>query len=100
MDDRHAKLLKTLVDTIGGTEAHLAVSVRQGLLEGKPSSGVLGAFCIKVQQNASNITDENVASLLRAGYSDDQIFEAIVSVAIGAGLERVRKIRDLLGIQS
>ena len=99
MDDRHAKLLQTLVDTIASAEAHLAVSVRQSLLEGKPSSGSLGAFCIKVQQNASSITDENVASLLRAGYSDDQIFEAIVSVAIGAGLDRVRKIRNLLGIQ-
>ena len=47
-------------------------------------SGTLGAFAIKVQENSAAITDEHIAVLKAAGYSDEQIFECIVAAAVGA----------------
>ena len=34
------------------------------------------------------VTDEDVADLIAAGYSEDAIFEATVSAAVGAGMKR------------
>jgi hypothetical protein len=43
----------------------------------------------KVAKYAYDVTDKDVTALREAGYSDDQIFEATVSAALGAGLVRL-----------
>ena len=50
---------------------------------------VLGAYIKKVTEHAYLVTDDDIADLKRAQYSDDQIFEATVSAALGAGLVRL-----------
>ena len=62
-------------------------------------SGTLGAFAIKVQENSAAITDEHIAALKAAGYSDEQIFECIVAAAVGAGMVRLEAGLALLGIR-
>ncbi len=52
-------------------------------------SGALGAYVKKVVDYAYLVTDEDIAELHRAHYSDDQIFEATVSAALGAGILRL-----------
>jgi len=42
----------------------------------------------KVTQSAYKVTDQDIETLLDAGYSEDQIFELTVSAALGAGLAR------------
>jgi len=42
------------------------------------------------------VNDDDIAALHRAHYSDDQIFEAAVSAALGAGLYRLDRIRAAL----
>jgi len=42
-----------------------------------------------VRERAYTTTDEDVGAVRRAGYSDDEIFEATVAAAVGAGLERL-----------
>jgi hypothetical protein len=43
----------------------------------------------KVSEHAHLVTDEDIADLHKAGYTDDQIFEATVSAALGAGILRL-----------
>ena len=42
---------------------------------------------------ANRVTDEQVAALSAAGLSDDAIFEATVSAALGASLMRFERAR-------
>jgi alkylhydroperoxidase family enzyme len=49
----------------------------------------LAAFVDKVARLAYEVTDEDVEALRTAGYSEDAIFEAVVSTAAGAGLCRL-----------
>ena len=44
----------------------------------------------KVRSNAYKVTDEDVQALKDAGYAEDVIFEQTVSVAVAAGLERLK----------
>jgi len=43
-----------------------------------------------VRRNAYKVTGEDIQALKDAGYSDDVIFEQTVSVAVAAGLERLK----------
>jgi alkylhydroperoxidase family enzyme len=43
----------------------------------------------KVRHDAYRIVDQDVEALLAAGYSEDEIFEQTVSVAVAAGLTRL-----------
>ncbi|MDX1673313.1 MAG: hypothetical protein R3314_00820 [Longimicrobiales bacterium] len=45
----------------------------------------------KVALRAYAVTDEDIAELQRAGYTDDAIFEVIASAAVGAGTARLRQ---------
>jgi len=43
----------------------------------------------KVERHAYRVTDADVAALRDAGFSEDEIFEQTVSVAVAAGLVRL-----------
>lgn len=70
--------------------------VRQAIGEGAKLSGPLEVFVQKLIAEASTLTDDDIAELHRAHYTDDQIFEAIVSAAVGAGLFRLESVLNLL----
>ena len=63
--------------------------MRQTITAGRNVSGPLGSYVRKVAEHAYQITDEDIASLHAANYTDDEIFEATVSAALGAGLFRL-----------
>ena len=71
--------------------------MRQAAARGEPVPQELEAWVAKVRERAYTTTDADVAALRAAGYSEDQIFEATVAAAVGAGLERfdagVRAVR-------
>jgi hypothetical protein len=46
-------------------------------------------YTLKVRHEAHKVTDEDIAGLRDAGFSEDQIFELTVAVALGAGLSRL-----------
>ncbi len=52
MADRYESLLRALLDAVGTSKATLDAKTRQDLLAGKPIAGSLGAFAIKVAENA------------------------------------------------
>jgi alkylhydroperoxidase family enzyme len=49
-----------------------------------------------VRSNAYKVTDEDIQALRDAGYSEDVIFEQTVSVAVAAGLERLKAGLEVL----
>jgi alkylhydroperoxidase/carboxymuconolactone decarboxylase family protein YurZ len=94
---RHARQLAELTKAIADGEGKLDADLRKKFLDGKAPSSALASFAVKVQENATSITDAHIESLLNAGYSEDQIFECVIASAVGAGVVRVRRVLDLLG---
>jgi hypothetical protein len=98
LENRFAAEVRGLLRAVSDSKGELETSIRASLVAAKPVSGKLGAFAIKVQENSASITDEHVAALKAAGYSDEQIFECIVAAAVGAGMVRLEAGLALLGI--
>lgn len=87
--DPYAKKMARLRHAVLSGPGSLPPSVRQAISEGAKLPGALGAFIQKIAAGASTLTDDDIAELHRAHYTDDQIFEAVVSAALGAGLFRL-----------
>ncbi len=51
----------------------------------------LSTLVDKVALRAFEVTDDDLAGLRRAGYSEDAIFEIVVSAELGAGLGRLAR---------
>jgi alkylhydroperoxidase family enzyme len=93
---------RAILDSPGVTEPSLrrAVAARSAALGGGPAvpgnlTGEiperLRAYVDAIALHAYRITDEDVAALRRAGWSEDVIFEISVSAAVGAGLARLER---------
>jgi alkylhydroperoxidase family enzyme len=57
----------------------------------------LAQYLGKVRERASTVTDEDVEELKRAGLTEDEIFEATVSIAIAEGLRRLDAAERVIG---
>lgn len=57
----------------------------------------LAPYLAKVRARAYTVTDDDVEELTRAGLSEDEIFEATVSAAIGEGLRRLDAAARVIG---
>jgi hypothetical protein len=55
------------------------------------------AYLEKVRNAAYEVTDEDVRALLDAGYSEDDIFEQTVAVAVTVALARREAALEALG---
>ena len=78
--------LQTAVFSGPGT---LDAAVRKAAGSGAPISGTLGQYVRKVAQRDYKGIDILLAALRAEGYSEDQLFEATVSAAAGAGIWRL-----------
>jgi hypothetical protein len=87
--DPYAMKLTRLRHAVTSSPASLSPVVRQTITAGRNVSGPLGSYVRKVAEHAHQITDEDIAALHAADYTDDEIFEATVSAALGAGLFRL-----------
>ncbi len=101
---RYAELVEHLRNAVlrgkGETDPGLrqAVAARSAELGGGSAAPAgteipfsLRGFVDKAALHAHRITDEEVADLRRAGYSEDAIFETAISAAIGGGLVRLER---------
>jgi hypothetical protein len=116
---RHAAHAARLVDSVLASPGHSSNALRQAVftralgsdpLSPSPSGPhplspspfgrggtneelpvVLAAYVDKVARHAYKVTDEDVVTLLRAGSSDDALFELTVSAALGAALLRLER---------
>ena len=99
MPDPHTEYRQKLVDSVLDGAGTLDPAVRRAAATGVDVPEDLRPYLDKVARHAYKVTDEDVAALLGAGYSEDQIFEATVSCALGAcqhrleaGLEAIRGV--------
>jgi alkylhydroperoxidase family enzyme len=90
MSGRHAHLLKQLADAVLASDGSLAPDVRRAIAERGAVPEALADYVRKVHEHAYKVTDEDIAALVAAGYSEDAIFEATVSAAVGSGLVRLQ----------
>jgi hypothetical protein len=54
-----------------------------------PAPPALASYLDKVRDRAYTVTDDDVAALVAAGHSEDELFEQTVAVAIAEGLRRL-----------
>ncbi len=86
--DPYESLFKQMEEAMLSGPGVLDPTVRKAASRGEEIAGVLGPYVKKVTQRAYEITDQDIAALGQAGYTEDQIFEATVSAALGAGIVR------------
>ena len=55
----------------------------------RPASPELAPYLEKVRLHAYRVSDADVQSLKKSGFSEDEIFEHTVSAAVAAGLARL-----------
>ncbi|HEV2863502.1 MAG TPA: hypothetical protein VGX48_20985 [Pyrinomonadaceae bacterium] len=92
LGDPYEKKLALLRKSVLSEPGALDPSVRRAICDGHELPDPLGAYVGKVAEHAHAVSDEDIAELHRAGYTDDQVFEATVSAALGAGLFRLGRI--------
>jgi len=95
-NDPYANKMERLRYAVVSGPGALAPEIRKAISEGTYSSSPLGAFAQKVAEHAFIVNDHDIRELHRAHYSDDQIFEAAVSAALGAGLYRLSCVLAIL----
>jgi hypothetical protein len=86
LSGRHAEVLQRLHDAVLTEPGSLEPATRLGLATGRAIPADLIAYAEKVARHAYRISDEDIERLRTAGYSDDEIFEVTVAVALGVGL--------------
>jgi len=103
MDESHAVYAQHLIEAILTSPGYTEPSVRQAVeaLSAQPGGRLtsnvdtvppeLISFVKKVALHAYKTTDEDIEALLKAGYSEDAIFEITVSAALGAGMARLER---------
>lgn len=103
MGNRYEMLVKRLIEAVldgpGVMEtmtrkAIEATSAAYGGRSGAQAEEIpppLRSYVEKVARHAYKVTDEELQSLLQAGYSEDAIFEITVSAALGAGMSRLER---------
>jgi alkylhydroperoxidase family enzyme len=100
--DRHSGWVERLQQSVlagpGTTDVALrrAVEARAAADGGRPGEAAalppeLVDYVDKVSRHAWQVTDEDVARLQRAGYSEDAIFELTLAAALGAAMGRLER---------
>jgi len=62
-----------------------------------PEPPALVEYLEAVRSRAYNVTDADVAALVAAGVSEDEIFEQTVAVAVAEGLRRLDAGLEVIG---
>ena len=91
MPDPFATQMNRLEQAVLFEPGALASQVRQAAATAGEVPEVMRTYVRKIVTSAYKVTDEDVQLLLRAGYSEEQIFELTVSAALGAGLTRLKR---------
>lgn len=90
--DPYEKKLALLRKSVLSEPGALDPAIRWAICDGLELPDPLAAYVRKVAEHAHAVSDDDIAELHRAGYTDDEIFEATVSAALGAGLFRLGRI--------
>lgn len=89
MEDRYADQRQQLVAAVLGGPGALDPCLRQAAADGMGLPAELIPYVTKIHRHAYKVLDEDIAALLAAGWSEDELFELTISAALGAGLRRL-----------
>lgn len=81
MSEAATRLRKAVVERVLHGPGKTTGDARRAAFEARPEQAQ--ALLDKVTKNAWKVTDEDVAAAQQAGLSDDEIFELVVSAALG-----------------
>jgi len=62
-----------------------------------PAPTEMAAYLEKVRDRAYAVVDRDIETLKEAGFSEDEIFEQTVAVAIAEGLRRLDRAAEVIG---
>lgn len=88
-DEFVKRLTDAVLESRGETNPDLRRAIAAGRMSDVPAD--LRSYVDKVSQHAYKVTDDDIAALQRAGYSEDQIFEVTTAAAVGAALARMER---------
>ncbi|HZJ00870.1 MAG TPA: hypothetical protein VFD22_09415 [Gemmatimonadaceae bacterium] len=89
MDDPHAILRDRVLESVLSGRGESDPAIRAAAADGAGLPPDLQAVVEKIHRHAYKVTDEDI-SRLQAKYTDDQLFEIVVSAALGASRQRLR----------
>ena len=90
---RHEGRIEALRAAVIDSKGALDSSIRRAAVEDGELPAEVAAYADRVRKQAHTVTDEDIEALRGIGYSDDEIFELTVSLALGAGLRRLAIFR-------
>ena len=88
MDDPHALIFDELLRQVLDEPGESAPDVRRAAARNVHVPSDFQPLVEKIHKHAYKVTDDDVARL-QATYGDDQVFEVIVSAALGASRKRL-----------
>ncbi len=94
IEDPHASLRERVLDSVLKGPGESLPAVRNSAADGRGVPADLQALVEKIHRHAYKVTDEDIA-LAQAEYGDDQMFEIVVSAALGAS-----RLRLLAGLKA
>jgi hypothetical protein len=86
--DPHASLRDRVVDSVISGPGVSDAGIRRAAAEGTGVPADLQPLVDKIHRHAYKVTDEDMARA-QAKYGDDQMFEIVVSAALGASRKRL-----------
>jgi alkylhydroperoxidase family enzyme len=94
-NDPHATLRDRVLDRVLDGPGESDPAIRRAAAEGRGVPAELQSLVDKIHRHAYKVTDEEIAELQKR-YGDDQLFEIIVSAALGASRARLLAGLDAL----
>jgi hypothetical protein len=88
INDPHAGLRDQVLQRVIHGAGESDVSIRSAAAEGKGAPADLQALVDKIHRHAYKVTDDDIVRS-QAKYGDDQMFEIVVSAALGASRQRL-----------
>lgn len=88
--------LRELRDKVAEGPGQSPVRVRRAAASGAPVPAAAHDYAQKVRRHAYKVVDRDVESLRAAGWSDDEIFELTVALAMGEGMFRLEHAQRLV----
>ena len=88
MTDPHASLRDRVLRGVLEGAGESDPALRRAAAEGRGVPADLQALVDKIHRHAYTVTDDDIAHL-QAKYGDDQLFEIVVSAALGASRKRL-----------
>jgi hypothetical protein len=78
--DELAALLRAVLESPGAADTRL----RQAAYRGDSLQPALGEYVVRLRDESHRISDDDIQGLLKAGFSQDAVFELTVAAALGA----------------